>query len=293
MSNPAEPNQSSQPSSGPYFTDVENVAEMARLTRQAQMLSRQISLLPPQITLPQVPAILDIACGPGEWVLSMARHVPDGQATGIDISDVMIEYARFRAQEEGLHNARFHCMDALQLPLAFADASFDLIYARFIVGFMRTANWHSLLRECSRLLRPGGVLCHTELDDLGLSTSAALTRFNSLAIKAARLSGQCFSEEGDFLGATAVQAHLFQQAGFQRIEQQAHSVNFSAGAPAHQEVYEDRRTIMKLFHPFIVGAGIASLQEVEQIYEQALQEMRSSSFCAVIYYQTTWGEKPA
>src|SRR5712692_4126738 len=117
MSNPAEPNQSSQPSSGPYFTDVENVAEMARLTKQAQMLSRQIGLLPPQITLPHAPAILDIACGPGEWVLSMAQNIPDGQATGIDTSNVMIEYARFRAEEEGFHNARFYCMDALGLPL--------------------------------------------------------------------------------------------------------------------------------------------------------------------------------
>jgi SAM-dependent methyltransferase len=183
-------------------------------------------------------------------------------------------------------------MDALSLPLALPEASFDLVYAPFIVGFMRTANWSPLLRECYRLLRPGGVLCHTELDDLGLSTSAALTRFNSLAIKAARLSGQCFSEEGDFLGATAVQAHLFQEAGFQRIGQQAHSVNFSAGAPAHQDIYEDRRAIMKMFHPFIVGTGIAPQEEVEQIYQRTLEEMRATSFCAVIYYQTTWGEKP-
>jgi ubiquinone/menaquinone biosynthesis C-methylase UbiE len=291
MSTPAEGHES-QSSSSPYFTDAESVAEMARLTRQAQMLSKQIGLLPPQIILPNAPAILDIACGPGEWVLSMARHVPEGQVTGIDISNVMIEYARSRAQEESLHNAHFHCMDALSLPLAFPEASFDLIYARFIVGFMRTTNWSPLLHECYRLLRPGGVLCHTELDDLGLSTSAALTRFNSLAIKAARLSGQCFTEEGDFLGATAVQAHLFQEAGFQRIGQQAHSVNFSASAPAHQDIYEDRRAIMKMFHPFIVGAGIAPQEEVEQIYQRALEEMRSNSFCAVIYYQTTWGEKP-
>jgi ubiquinone/menaquinone biosynthesis C-methylase UbiE len=291
MSVPAEPDQPKS-SSSPYFTDAESAAEMTRLTRQAQMLGKQIGLLPPQIILPNAPTILDVACGPGEWVLSMARRVPDGQVTGIDISNAMIEYARFRAQEEGLHNAHFHCMDALGHPLAFPEASFDLIYLRFIVGFMRTANWPLLLRECYRLLRPGGVLCHTELDDLGLSTSAALTRFNSLAIKAARLGGQCFTEEGDYLGATTVQAHLFQEAGFQRIGQQAHSVNFSAGAPAHQDVYEDRRTIMKFFQPFIVGAGIASQEEVEQTYQRALEEMSSSTFCAVIYYQTTWGEKP-
>jgi hypothetical protein len=50
---------------------------------------------------------------------------------------------------------------------------------------------------------------------------------------------------------------------------------------------------MKMFHPFIVGAGIAPQEEVDQINQRALEEMRSSSFYAVIYYQTTWGEKPA
>lgn len=291
MSTPAEGHELKSSSSS-YFTNAEDVAEMARLNRQAQMLSRQIGLLPAQITLPKAPTILDIACGPGEWVLSMARQVPDGQVTGIDISNTMIEYARFRAQEEGVPNASFQCMDVLSHPLAWPEASFDLIYIRFIVGFMRTANWSPLLRECYHLLRPGGVLCHTELEDLGLSTSAALTRFNSFAIKAARMAGQCFTEEGDFLGATAMQAHLFQEAGFQHIEQQAHSINFSAGAPAHQDIYEDRRAIMKLFYPFITGAGIAPQEEVERTYERALEDMRSSSFCAVIYYQTTWGEKP-
>lgn len=291
MSNPTEGHEP-QSSGNSYFTDAENVVEMARLTRQAQMLSKQIGLLPPQITLPNAPAILDIACGPGEWVLNMAHRVPDGQVTGIDISNTMIEYARFRAQEEGIHNARFRCMDALGLPLAFPEASFDLIYLRFIVGFMRTTDWSPLLHECYRLLRPDGILCHTELEDFGLSTSPALTRFNSLSIQAARLAGLCFTEEGDFVGATAIQARLFQEASFQSIGQQAHSINFSAGAPAHLDIYEDRRTIMKLFHPFIVGAGIASQEEVEQLYQHALEEMRSSSFCAVVYYQTTWGAKP-
>jgi hypothetical protein len=38
-----------QSSESTYFTDSESVAEMARLTRQAQMLGKQIGLLPPLI----------------------------------------------------------------------------------------------------------------------------------------------------------------------------------------------------------------------------------------------------
>jgi ubiquinone/menaquinone biosynthesis C-methylase UbiE len=275
-----------------YFTDPENIAEMGRLTRQAQMLGREIGTLPPHISLPDNASLLDIGCGPGEWVLNIAPSVPHGQVTGIDISNVMIEYARFRAEEEKLHNTRFLLMNVLNLPLAFPDASFDFIYARFIVGFMRQDHWLPLFQECSRLLRPGGFFCHTDLEDFGLSTSPNLTRFNAFAVQAARLAGQCFTEEGAFIGITALQSHLFQQAGFQHIQQQAHSINFSAGAPAHLEIYEDRRTIMKLFQPFIISMGVATQPDVEQTYECALEEMRSPSFHGIVYYQTTWGQKP-
>jgi ubiquinone/menaquinone biosynthesis C-methylase UbiE len=275
-----------------YFTDAENIAEMARLTRQAQMLSRQIGVLPSQITLPQAPALLDLGCGPGEWVLHMARQIPDAQVAGIDISNAMIEYARFRAEEEGLRNSRFYIGDILEFPLPFPDASFDLIYARFIIGFMRVNNWHPLWRECYRLLRPGGIMCHTDLEDFGLTNSAAFTRFNALAVEAFRRTQQCFSVEGGFTGITMMQAHIFQDTGFQEIEQQAHSIRFSAGAAAYQDIYEDRQTIMKLFQPLIVAQGVASLQETEQLYKQAMEDMRSASFRAIVYYQTTWGQKP-
>jgi ubiquinone/menaquinone biosynthesis C-methylase UbiE len=228
--------------------DAENVAEMARLTRQAQMLSRQIGALPSQINLPKAPSILDLGCGPGEWVLHMARSIPDAQVTGIDISNVMIEYAQFRAEEDGLNNTRFYTGDILEFPLPFSDASFDFIYARFIVGFMRTVHWHPLLRECYRLLRPGGILCHTDLEDFGLTNSAAFTRFNALTVQACRLADQCFSKEGGFTGTTMMQARLFQDAGFQHIEQQAHSINEREGAtddsfdvPIADQLHESRK----------------------------------------------------
>ncbi len=48
-------------------------------------------------------------------------------------------------------------MNALK-PLAFEDASFDLINMRFIAAFMHQEMWPKLFLECRRLLRPGGML---------------------------------------------------------------------------------------------------------------------------------------
>lgn len=59
-----------------------------------------------------------------------------------------------------------------------------------------------------------------------------------------------------------------------------------------QDIYEDRRTIMKFFQPFLVAQGVAPQEELEQLYDRTMEDMRSPSFRAIVYYQTTWGEKP-
>jgi tRNA G46 methylase TrmB len=66
---------SPEPVSG-YQLDAENAAEMARLTKQARMLSTMLGLLPETVDLTRSSLVLDLGCGPGEWVLEMARRSP-------------------------------------------------------------------------------------------------------------------------------------------------------------------------------------------------------------------------
>src|SRR5258708_16447797 len=51
------------------------------LTEGMGGLFSEYTHLPPDIT-----SILDIGCGPGDWVLSAAEAYPDVQVTGIDVS---------------------------------------------------------------------------------------------------------------------------------------------------------------------------------------------------------------
>src|SRR2546430_10011921 len=114
---------SSMPSDQNYFTDPENAAEMARLTKQARMLTQVMGgPLSEEIDPSQIHDILDLACGPGEWVLETARKYPDKRITGVDISHLMIEYARFQAQQQHLDNAHFKVRNVLE-GLDFPDAS--------------------------------------------------------------------------------------------------------------------------------------------------------------------------
>src|SRR5579872_4141632 len=187
-----------------YVVDAENVAEMARLIRLARMLSEHLGILPASVQPAPGSRILDIGCGPGEWTLEIARRFPDSRVIGIDISERMIEYARYIARDQDVPNIQFELMDARQ-HLAFPDASFDLVNARFIVGFMTTATWPQLVREGFRLLLPGGILCSSEPESLGTTSSLSLARYNLLVTEAMRRSGQCFTPFGEQYGIAAVQ----------------------------------------------------------------------------------------
>jgi ubiquinone/menaquinone biosynthesis C-methylase UbiE len=280
-----------QPPTG-YVVDAENVAEMARLIRQAGMLSEHLGILP--ISTEPVPAarILDIACGPGEWALEMAGRFPDSRITGIDISERMIAYARYRADEQNLSTVEFMVMDARR-PLTFPDASFDLVNARFIVGFMSTAIWPQLLRECSRLLRPGGILCMCEPESLGSTTSLSLARYNLLVTQAMRHHGQCFAPFGEQYGIAAVHQHLFHQAGFQQVQQEAFIIDYSAARVAHLPMVENFQTFLKLMQPLLIRSGLTTQEDIEVLYAQMVEEMHADGFCAAAFFQRVWGHKPA
>jgi hypothetical protein len=48
----------------------------------------------------------------------------------------------------------------------------------------------------------------------------------------------------------------------------------------------------KLAQPFMIKMGITTQEEVDQLYEQCLEEVRREDFRAIWYYLRAWGRKP-
>ncbi|WP_165423429.1 class I SAM-dependent methyltransferase [Ktedonosporobacter rubrisoli] len=285
MSTPAEQ------SGTDYVIDAENVAEMARLTRQARFMTQALGLLPTPLDLTTCQKVLDIGCGPGEWIRELAERYRGLSITGIDTSKAMIGYARYLAQEQNLGQVNFQLMDA-RSKLAFADNSFDLVHARFVSGFLDRQSWPLLLAESLRVLGPNGILCVTEPVGMGFTTSPAFSRYQSLLAEAWARSGRTFFA-GDQWGITPLLFRLVEQAGFGRVQSAAHVLNYSHGGPAHQDIIDDWRTALVLLQPFICKTGVASQEELDLLYARAMEEMQAPDFCAVLFFQTVWGYKPA
>jgi SAM-dependent methyltransferase len=98
--------------------------------------------------------VLDIGCGTGQVTRDAARVAVSGSAVGVDISREMIERARRRAAEEGLHNATFERGDAQVHP--FPPAHFDVVLSRF--GTMFFADPIAAFTNLARAARTGARL---------------------------------------------------------------------------------------------------------------------------------------
>jgi phosphatidylethanolamine/phosphatidyl-N-methylethanolamine N-methyltransferase len=99
--------------------------------------------------------VLEVGVGTG---ISLPQYSRRCRLTGIDISDSMLDKARDRVRDLGLDNVDdIQVMDAEHL--AFADNSFDVIVAQYVVTAV--PNPEAALDEFVRVIRPGGEIIIT------------------------------------------------------------------------------------------------------------------------------------
>jgi SAM-dependent methyltransferase len=99
--------------------------------------------------------ILELAAGPGEvGFMALELAQPGGSLICSDFSPEMLTQAQQRAETLGLRGVRFKQIDAESIDLE--AASLDAVLCRW--GFMLMADPGAALRECRRVLRPGGRL---------------------------------------------------------------------------------------------------------------------------------------
>lgn len=110
----------------------------------------------------QVIDILDIATGTGDVAFVLNRRFPDARVIGVDLSAGMLKIAENKlrnASPSAQHHVSFEQGDSLAL--RFADRTFDLITVAY--GVRNFEHLDLGLREMTRVLRPGGILCIIEL----------------------------------------------------------------------------------------------------------------------------------
>ncbi|MEQ8248206.1 MAG: class I SAM-dependent methyltransferase [Alphaproteobacteria bacterium] len=103
--------------------------------------------------------ILDMGCSVGHGTLPWCDAFPNAEVHAFDIGAPMVRYAHARAQALG---KTVHFSQQNAETTDFPDAHFDLIVSQIIIHETSRRALPRILRECHRLLKPGGVMLHMD-----------------------------------------------------------------------------------------------------------------------------------
>jgi demethylmenaquinone methyltransferase/2-methoxy-6-polyprenyl-1,4-benzoquinol methylase len=135
-----------------FYNKISRVYDLLSERSEAPMRKAGIELLKPK----PAESILEIGFGTGHTLVSLAKAVgPKGKVFGLDLSDKMARLTKENLAKSGLlERARIRCGDATQLP--YAGGSMDGVFMSFTLELFDTPEIPKVLRECKRVLRPGG-----------------------------------------------------------------------------------------------------------------------------------------
>jgi SAM-dependent methyltransferase len=131
--------------------------EIERLDIQSAAMAPDAAAMLDRIGSMQGWACLDIGCGPGGITGLLSERVgPAGRVIGLDMDETFLRHAKKSAPG----NVAFRLGDAYRSGLP--AGSFDLVHMRFVAS--TAGNPEQLLKEASRLARPGGIVALQEPD---------------------------------------------------------------------------------------------------------------------------------
>ncbi len=139
---------------------------------------RETDVLARKAAITSSSAVLDVCSALG----GPARHLASRigcRVVGLDATRRMHDEALRRTQAAGLDDKiTFHLGDALAMP--FLPCSFDVVWGQD--AWCYVTDKERLLRECARLVKPGGVVAFTDWMETGPMSDEVWTALNTFMV---------------------------------------------------------------------------------------------------------------
>jgi SAM-dependent methyltransferase len=130
-------------------------------------LHRSYAAMTPLPADGQVKRILDMGAGIGQLTVAMKERFPDAEVHGIDVGAPMLRYAHMRAVNM---KSDVHFSQQLAEKTSFPDNHFDVVIAYIMFHEVSGEATRQIIKEVSRILRPGGVFFPLDFNRQGFSS---------------------------------------------------------------------------------------------------------------------------
>ncbi len=232
------------------------------------------------VPLDNVEHMLDVACGPGSWVLDMAYKHHDINFFGIDRDPAMIRYARSNASISDRNDILFAVgnMHALSPRL---DACFNVVHARFVKEATAMRQWPTLLKGLLHLCRPDGYVILTECNYPVTSSTACQHLFDLLQQAIVEIGGTPILPTG-------IEA-LARNSGWREVRSSVTSLALSAQTPAYAALLAQLEPLLSLAEQFLLR--ICSKAAFARLKRTVIAELYDETFSAIWSLTTLVGRR--
>ena len=102
--------------------------------------------------------IVDVGCGAGAIISTLAKKFPEKECCGVDISGARI--AEAKRKTDSLENVTFYESSIYEIPIE--TDSVDIVYTRFLLEYLKEPV--KAIAELGRIIKPGGRVVLQDLD---------------------------------------------------------------------------------------------------------------------------------
>lgn len=207
-------------------------------------------------------AILDVGRGMGRWALEMAERFPQARVVGVDHASP----ATLAAPGARPANLAYVVADVVE-GLPFADAAFDFVHMRLVLGALPAARWPGVVRELVRVTRLGGWVELVE-GDLARGGGPAQEALNDWIVRASLPHGV-----DPRLGARI--GELLRDAGLSDVETRELTlpIGEAAGGRLGAMMAVEFQAGVEAWRAEIVTRQIATPREIDQVVAAMTFEM--------------------
>lgn len=276
-----------------FLDEMQSGSRYSEVVFQEMVISEIGELLPAELIdaceLENARSVLEIGCGAGEWLRSIAREYPQLQCIGVDQDQGMVMMANAQAEQDGLAQMRCFEADINDIdPELFPLVKFDLVHLSFLSRYMLTVDYAKLARTCMALCRPSGFICWTEAE-LPVTNSSAFERLTGLLCEVFDKTGKSFfpesmlelfallakGSEKERIGRAAYKRHhlgITPMPGF-RLRKAASDMS-NASSEAVWKLFGKYPTIPEKLYTVSLSRGSISYESFVKVMPRLLHEMR-------------------
>lgn len=172
---------------------------------------------------PKAKTVLDVGCGAGNYTLMLLQHLPNLDATLLDLSRPMLDRASERVGAATKGKVKAIQGDVRELDLAAGEV--DIILAAAVLHHLRSdEEWRSVFKKFYTWLQPGGSIWIFDLvqSSLGPVEEVMWRRYGEYltAFKGSDYRDEVFAyiEKEDTQRPLMFQIDLLREVGFETVE---------------------------------------------------------------------------